>query len=115
VDANKDGKEDDLISSGLFIGKSINTIYDYKLNGINQLNDTRIPGFPVGSVKIVDQNKDNDITQQADRVFLGRQEPAYRMSLFQTVSYKALTLSIFLNSVQGGKDGFLRFSVKTTA
>lgn len=107
VDANKDGKEDDLISSGLFIGKSINTIYDYKLDGINQLNDTRIPGFPVGSVKIVDQNKDNDITQQADRVFLGRQEPAYRMSLFQTFSYKALTLSIFLNSIQGGNDGYL--------
>ncbi|SFD98273.1 TonB-linked outer membrane protein, SusC/RagA family [Chitinophaga sp. CF118] len=107
VDANKDGKEDDLISSGLFIGKSISAIYDYKLDGINQLNDTRIPGFPVGSVKIVDQNKDNDITQQTDRVFLGRQEPAYRMSLFQTFSYKALTLSIFLNSVQGGKDGYL--------
>jgi TonB-linked SusC/RagA family outer membrane protein len=107
VDANKDGKEDDLVSSGLFIGKSINAIYDYKLDGINQLNDTKIPGFPTGSLKIVDQNKDNDITQQADRVFLGRQEPAYRLSLFQNFSYKALSLSIFLNSVQGGSDGFL--------
>jgi len=107
VDANKDGKEDDLVSSGLFIGKSINAIYDYKLDGIYQLNDTRIPGFPVGSLRIVDQNKDNDITQQADRVFLGKQEPAYRMSLYQNFSYKAFAVSIFLNSVQGGSNGFL--------
>lgn len=107
VDANGDGKEDDLVSSSLFVGKSIRAIYDYQLDGIYQLNDTRIPGFPVGAVRIVDQNKDNDITQQSDRVFLGRQEPAYRMSLFQTFSYKALTLSLFLNSVQGGKDGYL--------
>jgi TonB-linked SusC/RagA family outer membrane protein len=107
VDADGDGKEDDLISSGLFIGKSINTIYDYQLDGIYQLNDQRIPGFPVGSLRIVDQNKDNDITQQADRVFLGRQEPAYRMSLFQNFSYKAFSLSVFLNSVQGGSNGYL--------
>lgn len=107
VDANGDGKEDDLVSSSLFIGKSIKAIYDYQLDGIYQLNDTRIPGFPVGSVRIVDQNKDNDITQQSDRVFLGRQEPAYRMSLLQTFSYKAFTLTVFLNSIQGGKDGYL--------
>lgn len=107
VDANGDGKEDDLISSSLFIGKSIQAIYDYKLDGIYQLGDTRIPGFPVGSVRIVDQNKDNDITQQDDRVFLGRKEPAYRMSLFQTFNWKAFTLSLFVNSVQGGKDGYL--------
>ncbi len=107
VDANGDGKEDDLVSSSLFIGKSIQAIYDYKLDGIYQLGDTRIPGFPVGSVRIVDQNKDNDITQQDDRVFLGRKEPAYRMSLFQTFNWKAFTLSLFVNSVQGGKDGYL--------
>jgi TonB-linked SusC/RagA family outer membrane protein len=107
MDANGDGKEDDLVSSSLFVGKSISTIYNYQLDGIYQLNDTRIPGFPVGSVRIVDQNKDNDITQQADRVFLGRQEPAYRMSLLQTFSYKAFTLTLFLNSIQGGKDGYL--------
>ncbi|HWV64916.1 TonB-dependent receptor [Chitinophaga sp.] len=107
VDANGDGKEDDLVSSSLFIGKSIQAIYDYKLDGIYQLGDTRIPGFPVGSVRIVDQNKDNDITQQNDRVFLGRKEPAYRMSLFQTFNWKAFTLSLFVNSVQGGKDGYL--------
>src|SRR5690606_22283381 len=43
VDADGDGKEDDLINSGLFIGKSISSIYDYQLDGIYQLNDERIP------------------------------------------------------------------------
>src|SRR5690606_22719724 len=57
--------------------------------------------------RIVDQNKDNDITQASDRIFLGRQEPAYRVSLFQTFGYKGFSLTVFLNSVQGGKDGFL--------
>ncbi|MFD2887304.1 SusC/RagA family TonB-linked outer membrane protein [Chitinophaga cymbidii] len=107
VDADGDGKEDDLINSGLFIGKSISSIYDYQLDGIYQLNDERIPGFPVGSLRIVDQNKDNDITQASDRIFLGRQEPKYRVSLFQTFGYKGFSLTVFLNSVQGGKDGFL--------
>ncbi|WP_276500323.1 SusC/RagA family TonB-linked outer membrane protein [Terrimonas pollutisoli] len=106
VDANGDGIEDDLVSTGLFIGKSIQTIFNYKVEGIYQLNDTRLPGFPVGSNRIVDLDKNNDITA-ADRMFLGRQEPAYRMSWYNTFSYKNFSLSFFFNSIQGGKDGYL--------
>jgi hypothetical protein len=106
VDANGDGKEDDLVSSGLFIGKSIQTIFDYKADGIYQLNDTRLPGFQVGSYRVVDLDKSNTITA-ADRMFLGKQEPAYRFSLYNTVSYKNFSLSFFFNSIQGGKNGYL--------
>jgi TonB-linked SusC/RagA family outer membrane protein len=106
VDANGDGIEDDLVSTGLFIGKSIQTIFNYKVDGIYQLNDTRLPGFPIGSNRIVDLDKNNDITA-ADRMFLGRQEPAYRMSWYNTLSYKNFSLSFFFNSIQGGKDGYL--------
>lgn len=106
VDANGDGKEDDLVSDGLFLGKSIGTIFNYQAGSIYQLNDPLMPGFQTGSLRVADQNKDGDITP-ADRVFLGRTEPKYRMSLFNTVSYKGFTLSFLLNSIQGGKDGYM--------
>lgn len=106
-DADGDGTEDDLITSGLFIGKSISTIYDYQANGVYDLDDTRLPGFPIGSMSVFDQNNDGDITPDGDRIFIGRQEPAYRMSLMNTLSYKGVKLSFTLNSVQGGKDGYM--------
>lgn len=105
-DANNDGTEDDLISSGLFIGKSISTIYDYVANGVYDLDDPRLPGFPIGSMSVVDQNGDGDITPAGDRVFLGRQEPAYRISLSNTLNFKGFRLSFLLNSVQGGKESY---------
>jgi hypothetical protein len=111
VDANGDGKEDDLVSSGLFIGKSINAIFDYQEDGIYQLGETRLPGFQEGSLKVVDLDKSGTITA-ADRMFLGRQEPAYRMSLYNSIGYKKFSLSFFLNSVQGGKNGYLGNNVR---
>jgi TonB-dependent starch-binding outer membrane protein SusC len=111
VDANGDGKEDDLVSSGLFIGKSIQTIFDYQQMGIYQLGETRLPGFQEGSFRVFDKDKSGTITA-ADREFLGRQEPAYRMSLFNQVTYKGFSLSFFLNSIQGGKNGFLGNNVR---
>lgn len=106
-DANGDGVEDDLISSGLFIGKSISTIYNFQANGVYNLTDTRLPGFPVGSMSIVDQNGDGDITAAADRVFLGRQEPGYRFSLGNNFTYKGFNFSFLFNSIFGGKDGYI--------
>jgi TonB-dependent starch-binding outer membrane protein SusC len=106
-DLDRDGKEDDLISSNLFIGKSVNAIYNYETDGVYDLDDTRITGFPIGSMRVVDQDGDNDITPANDRVFLGRREPAYRFSFINNVSYKGFNLSFLINSVQGGKDGYL--------
>lgn len=105
-DVNADGKEDDLIGSGLFINRSRYTIYDYQYNGIYGLTDTRLPGFTVGSYRIVDQDKSNTITD-ADRIILGKREPAYRISWYNTFSYKAFSFSFFVNSIQGGKNGYL--------
>ncbi len=106
-DADNNGVEDDLVSSGLFIGKSISAIYDYQANGVYNLTATRLPGFPVGSMSVLDQNNDGNITPESDRIFLGRQEPAYRMSLTNTFSFRGFQLSFLLNSVQGGKNGYL--------
>src|SRR5690606_31562382 len=87
LDADGDGVEDDLVSSGLFIGESINTIFDYESAGIIQLGEEAPPGFFVGTHKIVDSNNDG-IVDANDRVILGREEPAYRFGILNEFSFK---------------------------
>jgi TonB-dependent starch-binding outer membrane protein SusC len=106
IDANGDGIEDDLVSSGLFIGKPLGAVYDYQRGPIYQLTDTRLPGFQVGSLSVVDQDK-NGVINALDRTFMGQREEKYRMSLFNNLSYKGFGLSFFINSIQGGDDGYL--------
>jgi TonB-dependent starch-binding outer membrane protein SusC len=105
-DVNNDGKEDDLVASGLFINKPVYTVFDYQYDGIYGLNDPRLPGSTVGSYRIVDQDKSTTITD-ADRVVLGKREPAYQFSWYNNFTYKAFSFSFFLNAIQGGKDGYL--------
>ncbi|MEQ9440869.1 MAG: TonB-dependent receptor [Cyclobacteriaceae bacterium] len=105
LDADGDGQEDDLQASNLFIGESINSIFDYESGGIIQLGEEAPDGFFVGTHRIVDQNKD-DFIDPNDRVIIGREEPAYRFGILNTFNYKGFTLRVFLNSIQGGKDGY---------
>ena len=106
-DVNNDGKEDDLVSSNLFIGKSIGTIYSYEIDGIYQIADTRPTGYNPGNYRIIDQNDDGKISADFDRVFLGRSEPAFMASFQNNLKYKNFTLRFFINSIQGGSDGYL--------
>lgn len=106
-DLNNDGREDDLIASGLFIGEPIGTIYDYQVNGVYGLNDEKIAGFLPGTYRINDLDADGKITPATDRKILGRTEPAYQIGIQNTFSYKQFTLRAFINSIQGGKDGYL--------
>ena len=41
-DTDGDGKEDDLVASGLFIGESLGTIYDYEVEGIWPVSYTHL-------------------------------------------------------------------------
>ncbi|WP_020603917.1 SusC/RagA family TonB-linked outer membrane protein [Spirosoma spitsbergense] len=106
-DKNNDGVEDDLVASGLFIGKPIGTVYDYKVQGIYQLNDEKLVGFLPGTYRIEDVNGDGKITVADDRQFLGNTEPAYSFGIQNTVSYGQFTLRAFINSIQGGKNSYL--------
>lgn len=106
-DNNGDGVEDDLIGEGLFIGKSINTIYSYQIDGIWQLDDEIPDGYSAGTYRIVDQNDDGEINPADDRIFLGREEPAYSFGIQNTLKYKEFTFRFFINSIQGGNDGYL--------
>ncbi len=107
IDRDGDGKEDDLIASGLFIGNSIGTVYSYEVGGIWQLGDEIPAGYNPGTYRLIDQNGDGMITAAGDRVILGRTEPAYRFGIQNTFRYRNFTLRSFINSVQGGKNGYL--------
>ena len=49
-----------------------------------------------------------DISADKDRVILGRSEPAYRFGIQNTLAYRNFSLRFFINSIQGGKNGYLR-------
>ncbi len=106
-DEDGDGKEDDLIASGLFIGRSLGTIYNYEIDGLWQVTDDIMDGFSPGNYKIVDQNGDGNISPEEDRVFLGRTEPAYRIGFQNTMRYKNFTFRFFINAIQGGGNRYL--------
>ncbi len=103
-DNDEDGKEDDLVSEGLFIGKPLDVIYNYEITGdLYQLGDTVPVGADVGSYIIVDQNGDGAIDQVNDYKILGYGSPNYRFSIGNTFTYKNWSLFAFINSIQGGK------------
>lgn len=111
-DEDGDGHEDDLVSSNLFIGESTSAIYDYRINGIWQLNDKIPNGYHPGNYRIVDTNNNGEITTD-DRVILGYKDPAYRFGIMNKFRWKDLTFSFFINSVQGGKNGYMQKNSKS--
>ena len=106
-----DGKEEDLVASNIFIGHSLDPIYDYNIIGMWQVDDYnagRIPaGFTYGIYKIEDLNKDEVYSAADDRKILGYRDPLYRFSIINSFKYKSFELRAFINSVQGGKDHYL--------
>jgi len=106
LDADEDGVEDDLIANNLFIGESIGSVYTYESDGIIQIGDDIPSGFSVGTHRIVDQNED-EIIDPNDRVIVGRTEPAYQFGIMNEINFKNFTFRFFINSVQGGKNGYL--------
>ncbi len=107
VDRDGDGREDDLVASNLFIGHSIGTVYNYETNGIWQLTDEIPTGFFPGTYRVVDQNGDGIISADQDRKILGRSEPSFQMGIQNTFRLSPFTLRIFINSIQGGKSGYM--------
>ncbi|MDR0692361.1 MAG: TonB-dependent receptor [Prevotellaceae bacterium] len=109
-DADGDGKEDDIISSGIFIGEPLGTLYNYKIIGMWQEADYyagNIPaGFTYGTYKVEDIGN-NGLSADEDRQIVGYADPLYRFSIQNTVRYQNLELKMMINSVQGGKDHYL--------
>jgi len=70
------------------------------------VGETVPTGYYVGNYKIHDANGDGLIST-ADRTIIGKTDPAYRFSIMNKFSYKDFSFSFFINSIQGGKDGYL--------
>jgi TonB-linked SusC/RagA family outer membrane protein len=107
-DNDGDGREDDLIASGIFIGEPFGVVYDFNTIGMWQVDDFNagvIPdGFTYGTYKVEDINGDGQYTANEDRKILGYTDPSYRFSIQNSISYKNWGFSFFINSIQGGKD-----------
>ena len=111
LDTDNDGKEDDLISSNIFIGEPLGVAYNYNITGMWQVSDFRqgiIPtGFTYGTYKIEDINNDGKYTAEDDRKILGYSAPLYRIGISNEFRYKDFELKVFINSIQGGKNHYL--------
>lgn len=108
IDADGDGKEDDLVSDKIFIGRPYGVAYDYNILGMWQLADKAnglIPdGFEYGTYKVEDIDGDGKYTADKDRKIIGYSDPAYRFSIQNSFRYKNWEFKFMINSIQGGKN-----------
>ncbi|MDR1223367.1 MAG: TonB-dependent receptor [Tannerella sp.] len=108
MDKDGDGREDDLVSSKIFMNRPYGVCYDFELIGMWQMEDYRagiIPeGFTYGTYKVSDLDGDGMYTTANDRKILGYTDPSYRFSIENVLRYKNWELKAFINSIQGGKD-----------
>ena len=109
-DKNADGKEDDDIANGFFVGKSLGAVYGYVQDGIVQTKDAAyitMTGAAPGAPKYKDLNNDGKIDAN-DRTILGYGKENFRLSLANTVRYKKLELYVMVAGVFGGNNMYLK-------
>ena len=102
-------KQDDL-GNRWFIGEPISVIYDYVMEGIWQKDEiergdhlNHDPQAQPGDVKLADLNGDGKITPEDDKKIQGQTTPKWIGGMTNTFTYKNLSLSIFIQTVQGLK------------
>ncbi|HAZ03388.1 MAG: hypothetical protein A2W90_00015 [Bacteroidetes bacterium GWF2_42_66] len=103
------GKVDD-IGNKWFIGKPINTYYDYKFDGIWQDSDedkalmaiynANGSSYAPGEIRIFDKDGNQKINAD-DRMILGSDVPKWTGSITSNMQYKGFDLSFFLYTRQG--------------
>jgi TonB-dependent starch-binding outer membrane protein SusC len=104
-DLNNDGQEDSDIANKWFIGHPIGVTYDYQFDGIYQVDEALPAGYQPGWVRVQDLTGDNRITPD-DRTVLGQTQPKYRWGINNYVNYGGLSLSFFINGMQGWESDF---------
>ncbi len=97
------GKQND-INNLWFIGQPIGIIYGIQANGLWQKGDSAHfklfnangSAFSPGNVKPIDQNGDNKIDANNDRIIVGYTRPRWIVGMTNSFVYKNFELSVFL-------------------
>lgn len=105
------GKNDDE-GNKWFIGQPVKVFYDYKSNGIWQIEDAAELAkwngiFKPGDVKVVDRNGDYKITAD-DRFITGHENPDFTLSMNNYFNYRNFDFNFFLNGAFGQTKSFDR-------
>lgn len=109
MDINGDGIDDDDITNRRFIGKPINSAYDYVYDGIWQDGDdfSIDPSAKPGFIKFRDISGPDGVPDGKidpfDRQVQDSRLPDYTAGLANSFSYKGITLMVLLYTSQGGK------------
>ncbi len=107
-DLNHDGKEDDDIASGWFIGEPLGSNFDYVFDGIFQKGDdlSLIPGAKVGDIKFKDISGPNGVPDGIitpdDRAVVNNNQPKFYLGITNIFSYGHFSLSFAFNIREGG-------------
>ncbi|SDC68453.1 SusC/RagA family TonB-linked outer membrane protein [Niabella drilacis] len=110
TDNDGDGKEDDDIANGLFIGRSLGAIYGYEQIGIVQESDRdyiQLNGAAPGDPKYNDIDGVPGISVN-DRKILGYTKENFSMGMGNTFTYKNFELYAFVAGIFGGNDFYLK-------
>ena len=97
------GNQNDIVNN-LFIGKPNGVIYGFASNGVWQYADTATlrkfalngNAFTPGQVRPIDQNGDNKIDGNNDRVIIGHTRPRWIVGFTNGFTYKNFELSFFI-------------------
>lgn len=105
-DLDGDGKEDDDIGKGRFIGYSMGSHFNYVFDGIWQEGDdfTIDPTAKPGDIKFKDVDGNGSIGPE-DRVVLHNNRPKFMMSMNNMLRYRDFSLSFLFDFRYGGYAG----------
>ena len=109
-DNDGDGKEDDDISSSLFIGQPLNVIYGYEQIGIVQEENTEyiaLTGAAPGAPMYKDIDGVAGITAN-DRKIIGYRNENFRLNLRNNMSYKNFDLYVLVSGIFGGNNRYVK-------
>lgn len=100
-DTDGDGREDDDVGNSWFIGQPISVYYDYEFGGIYQEGEEMPVGFKAGYLKTKDLDGNGEINSD-DRKIIGQgNQPKFNWGINNSFTYRNLSLSVFVNSMQG--------------